>query len=119
MASNAGPWALANFADVMELWIERDGPIPRIVMNVGEWVMSRSDDPYEGVRREAGFPNLGERLFPTPVTTGQRCFAFIGSRTPRGLFNARASLRSAFRSSRYGARGCRPTRSIESTYSVR
>jgi hypothetical protein len=56
--SHGALWTLANFTEVLERWIERDEPIPGVVVVVGEWIMSRSDDPYQGVRREAGFDNL-------------------------------------------------------------
>jgi hypothetical protein len=64
------PWVLANFAEALDLWLERDQPIPGIVMNVGEWIMTRSDDPYQGVRREAGFPNLWRTAVPSSQRDG-------------------------------------------------
>ncbi len=42
----------------MSVWIAVDGPDIELRLVVTEWVLSRFDDPYQGVRHEPGFPNL-------------------------------------------------------------
>jgi len=62
--SQGALWTLANFTEVLDRWIERDHPIPGLVLVVGEWIMTRSEDPYQGVRREVGFDNLWWAAIP-------------------------------------------------------
>jgi hypothetical protein len=51
-------WSLEGFLDTLDAWAERESPTDDLRMVVTAWVLSRYDDPYQGVRRENGFPNL-------------------------------------------------------------
>jgi hypothetical protein len=55
---SAPRWKLDKFGERLDSWIERENPSPDLRYIVTEWVFSRYDDPYQGVRREAGFANL-------------------------------------------------------------
>ncbi|MGH3426050.1 MAG: hypothetical protein ACRDQZ_00490, partial [Mycobacteriales bacterium] len=41
-----------------DAWVELESPTDDLRCVVMAWIMTREDDPYQGVRREAGFPNL-------------------------------------------------------------
>ena len=51
-------WNLADFGRRLDEWAEREQPTGDVRLLVIMWVFSRYDDPYQGVRREPGFPNL-------------------------------------------------------------
>jgi hypothetical protein len=51
-------WNLSGFLEQLDAWTERESPPEDQVLLVTAWIMSRFDDPYRGVRREPGFPNL-------------------------------------------------------------
>jgi hypothetical protein len=51
-------WTLVGFLDRLDAWVERESPAEDLRLIVTAWVMTRYDDPYQGVRRESGFPNL-------------------------------------------------------------
>jgi hypothetical protein len=57
-------WTLADFIDRVDAWIDRDSPDDDLRLVVLDWIMSRCEDPYRGVRREAGFPNLWYGVVP-------------------------------------------------------
>ena len=52
------PWTLERFGECLDRWFEQDGPSQDLRLVVTSWVLSRFDDPYQGVRRERGFENL-------------------------------------------------------------
>lgn len=54
----SGSWRLAGFLDRIDEWAARENPPADLRLRVTAWVLSRFDDPYQGVQREAGFPNL-------------------------------------------------------------
>ena len=58
MSSPSRLWTLAGFGPVVEAWIDRDQPCQDLRLVVSDWILSRCEDPYLGVRRERGFPNL-------------------------------------------------------------
>ena len=51
-------WKLERFPEAIDAWIERESPNDDMRLIVLEWIMNRHDDPYLGMRREEGFPNL-------------------------------------------------------------
>lgn len=58
MVNEVRPWRLEGFLDRLDAWAEREAPSDDLRLVVTAWVMTRYDDPYKGVRREKGFPNL-------------------------------------------------------------
>jgi hypothetical protein len=55
-------WQLSNFGDCLERWIELEQPPEYIRLIVTEWLLTRIDDAYVGVRRQ---PELGNLWFGT------------------------------------------------------
>lgn len=51
-------WTLEDFLPRLDQWIELETPDQDLVNLATAWVLTRAVDPYRGVRREAGFPNL-------------------------------------------------------------
>jgi hypothetical protein len=51
-------WKLEGFLDRFDAWADLEDMTPDQRVFVIYWFMSRSEDPYQGVRREPGFPNL-------------------------------------------------------------
>ncbi|MEV5819381.1 hypothetical protein AB0L22_09410 [Micromonospora haikouensis] len=51
-------WTLSGFERHLDLWISIEHPDQDLIHLVGTWMLSRFEDPYQGVRREPGFPNL-------------------------------------------------------------
>lgn len=58
MPDTPEPWRLVNFLDRLDLWIGLEAPPKEIRRLVTSWIFTRTDDPYQGARREPGFPNL-------------------------------------------------------------
>lgn len=57
-------WTLAGFVEGADTWIERDSPDDDLRVIVLDWIIGRCEDPYRGVRRESGFPNLWYGVVP-------------------------------------------------------
>jgi hypothetical protein len=57
-------WKLEGFLERFDAWAEREVLTPDQRVFVIHWIMSRSEDPYQGVRREPGFPNLWWGVVP-------------------------------------------------------
>jgi len=57
-------WQLAGFLDRLDAWAERESAPGDLRLLVTAWIMTRYDDPYQGVRREPGFPNLWFGVVP-------------------------------------------------------
>jgi len=62
------PWRLEHFLERFDAWCLSEDVSDDERLLVIAWVMSRSDDPYRGVRREPGFPDLW--FGPIPSTQG-------------------------------------------------
>ena len=60
----AEPWHLEGFGNRLDEWIDVEGPGDWLRMLVGNWVLSRIDDPYGGLRREPHFDNLWFGVIP-------------------------------------------------------
>lgn len=58
MPSGARRWTLEGFLDWLDAWAELESPKDDLRLTVTAWIMTRYDDPYQGVRRENGFANL-------------------------------------------------------------
>jgi hypothetical protein len=56
--NGANPWKLENFAERFDAWADLESPDGDLRCVVMAWVLTRGDDPYEGVRREPDFENL-------------------------------------------------------------
>lgn len=57
-------WSLAGFIEDLDEWIERDDPNQDLRNTVTAWVVGRSENPYQGARREREFPNLWYATVP-------------------------------------------------------
>lgn len=57
-------WTLERFEREFDLWLARSVVPVELALVVGSWLMSRSDDPYHGVRRADGFENLWHGIIP-------------------------------------------------------
>jgi hypothetical protein len=63
--SSAAPlWKLEGFLDRLDTWEKIESPSDDLRLIVTAWIMTRYDDPYQGVRRESGFPNLWFGVVP-------------------------------------------------------
>lgn len=51
-------WHLEGFLDRLDHWINTESPSEDLRLTVTAWVLTRYDDPYQGMRREPGFDNL-------------------------------------------------------------
>lgn len=58
MLSGARSWTLENFLERFDAWVELKSPTDDLRCIVLAWILTRDDDPYQGVRREKGFANL-------------------------------------------------------------
>lgn len=58
MPSGARPWVLQEFIERFDAWVELESPKDDLRRLVLAWVMTRHENPYQGVKRESGFPNL-------------------------------------------------------------
>jgi hypothetical protein len=51
-------WRLEDFGERLDYWAATQDASPELRRLVATWILTRFDDPYQGVRREPGFPNL-------------------------------------------------------------
>jgi hypothetical protein len=51
-------WTLKDFLEQLDVWNDLEKPSDDLRTHVTAWIISRADDPYQGARREPGFPNL-------------------------------------------------------------
>lgn len=58
MPSEPLDWKLVRFPECIERWTKLESPSDDQQLVVLDWVMSRHDDPYRGMRRAEGFENL-------------------------------------------------------------
>lgn len=64
MHSPSPAWILHNFLEALDAWAEREGARDDLPILVTMWIMTRLDDPYQGVRRAEGFDNLWFGVVP-------------------------------------------------------
>lgn len=55
-SSNAPGWRLVGFEEALDRSAETENPSTDLRSLVTEWVLSRFDNPHQGVRREPGSP---------------------------------------------------------------
>lgn len=58
MPDSTAQWELQGFQRHADIWISTEDPDQDLKNEVLEWLLSRMDDPYQGVKREPGFDNL-------------------------------------------------------------
>jgi hypothetical protein len=51
-------WELERFLEAFDEWCGLEAPDTELRTSVLAWVMTRAEDPYEGVQRQPGFANL-------------------------------------------------------------
>lgn len=61
-----GQWTLRRFLHQLDRWATEESPDLDLKLTVTAWILSRADDPYQGVRREPDFENLW--FGPVPAT---------------------------------------------------
>jgi len=61
---------LVRFIEHLDHWVEIESPDQDTRFRVTDWIVARHDDPYAGVRREPGFPNLWFGRIPGTVDSG-------------------------------------------------
>lgn len=52
------PYRLDGFLEAFDAWVHLEVPSTDLRIAVLAWVQSRSEKPYEGMRREVDFENL-------------------------------------------------------------
>jgi hypothetical protein len=63
-SSAAGLWRLERFDECVERWLDLDDPPSSVRFAVYNWLISRSEDPYQDAKREPGFQNLWSAQVP-------------------------------------------------------
>lgn len=58
MPDGSSVWKLEGFLERLDDWVGLESPPDDLRLIVTAWVLTRYDDPYQGVRREPAFPNL-------------------------------------------------------------
>jgi len=60
-----GPvWRLEGFLERLDIWAELEAPSDNLRILVTSWILTRFDDPYQGVRREPRFANFWFGVIP-------------------------------------------------------
>jgi hypothetical protein len=59
------PYELRGFLERFDEWVEQDEPDGQLRIAVLDWIFSRAEHPYQGVRREPNFANLWFGAVPT------------------------------------------------------
>ena len=87
-------WQLAGFLERLDAWAEQESADDDLRLVVTAWVVSRYDDPYRGVRREAGTDNLWYAVVPDTMHEGRVvvCSYWINERSRTLVCNGFASL---------------------------
>jgi hypothetical protein len=68
-------WTLLGFLERLDQWVARESPPDEVRLLATAWIMTRYDDPYQGVRREGKFPNLWFGPVPGSQDRGGRVVA--------------------------------------------
>ena len=77
MADGSTLWILENFDERFEAWCELETPSDDVRYAVANWLISRLEDPYEGVHRESGFEDLWWGSIPGTLENGlQVCCSY-------------------------------------------
>ena len=89
------PYELVGFVPCLDDWIALEGPPNAMVQTVTEWIFTRFERPYDGVRRAEGFDNLWYVVVPgTEDDDGQVvvCSYFVIERGHRVQCSSFATL---------------------------
>ncbi|WP_223884570.1 hypothetical protein [Micromonospora craniellae] len=80
--SDPALWVLRGFDMHLDLWIATFKPDQDLINLVTAWVLSRFEDPFQGVRREDGFDNLWWGHVPLSLRDGTMvvCSYFVHER---------------------------------------
>ena len=65
-------WRLVDFSTHIERWIAQDAPSIDLRVVVIDWLVSRADDPYQGVRRWPGADAWWHGEIPLTRTSDSR-----------------------------------------------
>lgn len=96
MSDGAPAWRLEGFGECLDAWAERDQPVVNLRAVVTAWVLTRFDDPYQGVRREPEFETLWFGAVPESGDgrgNAVACSYWIEERTRTVRCNSIATLR--------------------------
>jgi hypothetical protein len=52
------PWQILGTEDCLTRWQDLEKPSTDLCFLVAEWLLSKMDDPYQGMRRVPNFPTL-------------------------------------------------------------
>lgn len=91
-------WSLFNAEEALDRWIHSSEPDQDLIIVVTEWLLSRLEDPYQGVRREPQFPNLWVGKVPRSLRGGMQvlCAYRIFEQDRRVVMDNIATLRRPF-----------------------
>lgn len=90
-----------GFSDRLDEWTDLEAPDDWQRVLVGNWVLSRIEDPYDGLSRQSGFDNLWFGVVPGSLNAdglAVACSLWISvhsapfTRTPRPLLVPRSPL---------------------------
>jgi hypothetical protein len=65
-------WTLEGFEQRLDAWDSLEDPPDDLRILVTAWVLSRMDDPYQGVQRAQGFENLWFGTVPKSLHANDR-----------------------------------------------
>jgi hypothetical protein len=51
-------WNIVGLVEALNAWVAREHPSEHLRKAVGRWAFQQHEDPYQGVHRQPGFPNL-------------------------------------------------------------
>lgn len=76
-------WELRGFIEKLDEWIDLESPSDDVRLIVGEWLLSRLDDPHSGMRREEDIDDLWFGPIPHSQHQGAVvvCSYFVRQRT--------------------------------------
>ena len=57
-------WELRDFETFLDAWIHTEHPEQEVVLEVAAWILSRMDDPYQGVTRQPDTPDYWHGRIP-------------------------------------------------------
>ena len=62
--SGTPPFSLEGFVDAFDARVKEEEPPDSHRLRVLDWIFTRAESPYEGLRREPGFANLRFGVVP-------------------------------------------------------
>jgi hypothetical protein len=75
-------WRLVRFIEALDDWARRENPDEDVRLIVAAWAFGRQQDPYQGMGREQGHPNLWFGIVPDTATNDDAvtCTCIIDAR---------------------------------------